>query len=201
MNCDSPTHHGDSPTHHGNSPTRRVGELTTLRITESGNWRLSDSPSRGVSDSPSFLLNFQKPTLRLAESGSCWLSDWWQNLPPVSLIPVANCHRCCWHRQQICRRYHWHRWQICHCCQQHYQNWWQNLLQVSLIPVANLPLVSLKLVVHLDSRRILRSSRALEIFLPPQQGFFSVHASCSFLDIFFSYSHLTAPHLNPPHTL
>ncbi len=35
--------------------------------------------------------------------------NWWQNLPPVSLIPVANlppvslipatiCHRCCWHR-------------------------------------------------------------------------------------------------------
>ncbi len=30
------------------------------------------------------------------------------NLLPVSLIPVANCHRRCWHRWQICRRYRWH---------------------------------------------------------------------------------------------
>ncbi len=36
-------------------------------------------------------------------------------LPPVSLIPVAICHR----------------------CQQHKRNWWQNLPPVSLIPVAN----------------------------------------------------------------
>ncbi len=42
-------------------------------------------------------------------------------LPPVSLIPVAICHR----------------------CQQHKGNWWQNLPPVSLIPVANLPPVSL----------------------------------------------------------
>ncbi len=46
---------------------------------------------------------------------------WWQNLPPVSLIPVANlppvslipaaiCHRCYWHRWQICHRCRWHRW-------------------------------------------------------------------------------------------
>jgi hypothetical protein len=50
------------------------------------------------------------------------------NLPPVSLTPVANCHR----------------------CQQHKGNWWQNLPPVSLIPVANLPPVSLTPVVHLD---------------------------------------------------
>ncbi len=35
------------------------------------------------------------------------------NLPPVSLIPVAICHRRRWHRWQICRRRRWHRWQIC----------------------------------------------------------------------------------------
>ncbi len=52
------------------------------------------------------------------------------NLLPVSLIPVANCHWChwhrrkiwhwrqillrrqIWHRQQICLRYHWLWWQI-----------------------------------------------------------------------------------------
>ncbi len=65
------------------------------------------------------------------------------NLPLVSLIPAANCHRRRWHRRQICRRYRWHRWQICHRCQQHKGNWWQNLPPVSLIPVANLPPVSL----------------------------------------------------------
>ncbi len=59
-------------------------------------------------------------------------------LPPVSLIPVASCHR-----RQICLRYRWHRWQICHRCQQHKGNWWQNLSPVSLIPAANLPPVSL----------------------------------------------------------
>ncbi len=40
------------------------------------------------------------------------------NLLPVSLIPVANCHRCHWHRQQICRLYCWYQWQIswqCYC--------------------------------------------------------------------------------------
>ncbi len=47
--------------------------------------------------------------------------NWWQNLPPVSLIPVANLppvslipaaifHRCHWHRWQICHRCRWHRW-------------------------------------------------------------------------------------------
>ncbi len=47
--------------------------------------------------------------------------NWWQNFPPVSLIPVANlppvsllpaaiCHRCYWHRWQICHRCRWHRW-------------------------------------------------------------------------------------------
>jgi len=47
--------------------------------------------------------------------------NWWQNLPPVSLIPVANlppvslipaaiCHRCHWHRRQICHQCRWHRW-------------------------------------------------------------------------------------------
>ncbi len=41
------------------------------------------------------------------------------NLLPVSLIPVAICHRRRWHRWQICRRYRWHRWQICHRYQQH----------------------------------------------------------------------------------
>ncbi len=65
------------------------------------------------------------------------------NLPPVSLIPVAICHWCRWHRRPICCRYRWHRWQICHRYQQHYWNWWQNLPPVSLIPVANLPPVSL----------------------------------------------------------
>jgi hypothetical protein len=39
---------------------------------------------------------------------------------------------------------------FCHRCQQHYRNWCQNLPQGPLIPAANLPLVSLKLVVHLD---------------------------------------------------
>ncbi len=39
-------------------------------------------------------------------------------LPPVSLIPVAICPQCRWHRRQICRRYRWHRWQICHWYQQ-----------------------------------------------------------------------------------
>ncbi len=52
------------------------------------------------------------------------------NLPPVSLIPVAICHR---------RR--WHRWQICHRYQERWRKWWKNLPRVSLIPV-----------VHLDSR-------------------------------------------------
>jgi hypothetical protein len=37
---------------------------------ESGSQWLSDSPGRGVADSPSFLLNIQKPTLRLAKSRS-----------------------------------------------------------------------------------------------------------------------------------
>ncbi len=41
------------------------------------------------------------------------------NLPPVSLIPVAICHRWRWHRRQICRRHRWHRWQICYRYQQH----------------------------------------------------------------------------------
>ncbi len=40
------------------------------------------------------------------------------NLSPVSLIPVAICHRRRWHRWQICRRYRWHRRQICHRYQQ-----------------------------------------------------------------------------------
>ncbi len=39
-------------------------------------------------------------------------------LPPVSLIPVAICHRHRWHWWQICLRYRWHRWQIWHRCQQ-----------------------------------------------------------------------------------
>ncbi len=45
----------------------------------------------------------------------------WQNLPLVSLIPVANLppvslipaviyHWCHWHRCQICHRCRWHRW-------------------------------------------------------------------------------------------
>ncbi len=63
------------------------------------------------------------------------------NLPPVSLIPVAICPRCRWHRSKfaagivdtggkfatginntsetggkICRRCRWYRWQICHRC-------------------------------------------------------------------------------------
>ena len=58
------------------------------------------------------------------------------NSPPLSLIPVAICHRRRWQRRQICRRYRWHRWQICHRCQQHKGNWWQNLPPVSLIPAA-----------------------------------------------------------------
>ncbi len=33
-----------------------------------------------------------------------------ENLPPVSLIPAAICHRCLWHRWQICHRCRWHRW-------------------------------------------------------------------------------------------
>ncbi len=36
------------------------------------------------------------------------------NLLPVSLIPLAICHRRRWHRWQICRWYCWHRRQICH---------------------------------------------------------------------------------------
>ncbi len=39
-------------------------------------------------------------------------------LPPVSLIPVAICHRRRWHQWKICRRYRWHRSQICHWYQQ-----------------------------------------------------------------------------------
>jgi len=58
------------------------------------------------------------------------------NLPLVSLIPVAICHR--W--QIICRRYRWQRWQICHRCQQLKGNWWQNLPPVSLTPVVRLDL-------------------------------------------------------------
>ncbi len=42
------------------------------------------------------------------------------NLPHVSLILVAICHRRRWHRRQICRR-----------CQQHKGNWSQNLPPVS----------------------------------------------------------------------
>ncbi len=52
------------------------------------------------------------------------------NLSPVSLIPVAICHR---------RRWHW--WQICHRYQKRKRKWWKNLPPVSLIPV-----------VYLDSR-------------------------------------------------
>ncbi len=62
------------------------------------------------------------------------------------IVPII-CHRCCWHRRQICRRYRRHRWQIYHLYQQRYQNWWQNLLPVvdtcgkfapvSLIPVGH----------------------------------------------------------------
>ncbi len=44
------------------------------------------------------------------------------NFPLVSLIPVAICHRCRWHR--------------CHQCQQDKGNWWKNLPPVSLRPVA-----------------------------------------------------------------
>ncbi len=46
------------------------------------------------------------------------------NLPPVSLISMAICHRRRWHRRQICCPYRWHRWQ-------HKRNWWQNLPPVS----------------------------------------------------------------------
>ncbi len=60
------------------------------------------------------------------------------------------CHRCRWHRRQICRWYRWHRWQ------QHYWNWWQNLPPVSLTPLANLPPVSLILVLNLELRISLR---------------------------------------------
>jgi hypothetical protein len=44
------------------SQTRQVEEAMTLRLAESGNQQLSYSPS--------FLLNIQKPTLRLGESPS-----------------------------------------------------------------------------------------------------------------------------------
>ncbi len=71
------------------------------------------------------------------------------NLPSVSLILVAICHRrhwnrwqICgqfrWHRWQICGRNRWHRWQICHRYQQHMRNWWKNLPPVSVIPVVHL---------------------------------------------------------------
>jgi hypothetical protein len=36
-----------------------------------------------------------------------------------------------------------------------------------------------------DPRRILRSSRPQEIFQPPQQGFFSVHAQLQLLENIF----------------
>jgi hypothetical protein len=43
------------------------------------------------------------------------------------IYPIV-CHRCRWHRRQICHRY-----------QKQYWNWWQNLPPLSLIPAANLP--------------------------------------------------------------
>ncbi len=49
---------------------------------------------------------------------AAWYCCHYLPLPPVSLIPVAICHRHRWHRWQICRRYRWHRWQICHRYQQ-----------------------------------------------------------------------------------
>jgi hypothetical protein len=57
-------------------------------------------------------------------------------------------------------------------------------------------------LVSTEPRRLIRSSRPTEIFQPPQQGFFSVlyMPSRSFLEIFFSYSPHTSPHLNSPHT-
>jgi hypothetical protein len=60
---DSPWRLPDSPSRGvDNSPTRRVGELATPLLAESGSRRLS---TRQV-----FLLNIQKPTSRLGESGS-----------------------------------------------------------------------------------------------------------------------------------
>ncbi len=50
-----------------------------------------------------------------------------------------------------------------------------------------------------SSRRLLRSSRPQEIFQPPQQGFFSVHAQLQLLGKIFLLH--TSPHLTPcPHT-
>ncbi len=55
----------------------------------------------------------------------------------VLSIPVANCHRCCWHWLQICHRYRWHRW---HPGINKNKGYWGK----------NLPLVLLILMVHLD---------------------------------------------------
>ncbi len=89
------------------------------------------------------------------------------NLPRVSLKPVANCHRCCWHWRQICCRY---RWQVFHWYQQHWWNWWQNLLLGSLIPVTKLPPVSLILAVHLDLRISLQIFKKFETVLTGYSG-------------------------------
>ncbi len=50
--------------------------------------------------------------------------NWWQNLPPVSLIPVANLPPVSLIPAAICHRCHWHRWQVCHGCRWH---WWCTL--------------------------------------------------------------------------
>ncbi len=85
------------------------------------------------------------------------------NLPPVSLILLAICHRRRWHRRQImgtisgCGHLKVNlkakiyiyvssttppvsliQVAICHRCQKHKGIWWQNLPPVSLIPGANL---------------------------------------------------------------
>ncbi len=41
---------------------------------------------------------------------STTLVNWWQNLPPLSLILVANLPPCCWYRWQFCHRCRWYQW-------------------------------------------------------------------------------------------
>ncbi len=60
------------------------------------------------------------------------------NLPPVLLIPVANCHWRCWHRWRICRRFHL----VANLppVSTMLAKWWTNLPPMLLIPVVHLGL-------------------------------------------------------------
>ncbi len=59
------------------------------------------------------------PPLSMTPVANChrcqkYKGNWLQNLPPVSFKPVANLPPVSLIPEAICHRCHWHRWQICH---------------------------------------------------------------------------------------